>query len=82
MKEYRFIQVDVFTDRAFGGNPLAVFPEAEGLDHKGDAAPGPGDEPLGDGFCAPAPDAGGRLQGAHLYLWDEVTDEERDPDSF
>jgi trans-2,3-dihydro-3-hydroxyanthranilate isomerase len=31
MKEYRFIQVDVFTDRAFGGNPLAVFPEAEGL---------------------------------------------------
>ena len=31
MKEYRFIQVDVFTDRPFGGNPLAVFPEAEGL---------------------------------------------------
>lgn len=31
MREYRFIQVDVFTDRAFGGNPLAVFPEAEGL---------------------------------------------------
>ena len=31
MKEYCFIQVDVFTDRPFGGNPLAVFPEAEGL---------------------------------------------------
>jgi trans-2,3-dihydro-3-hydroxyanthranilate isomerase len=31
MKQYRFIQVDVFTDRPFGGNPLAVFPEAEGL---------------------------------------------------
>ncbi len=31
MKTYRFIQVDVFTDRPFGGNPLAVFPEAEGL---------------------------------------------------
>jgi len=31
MKEHRFIQVDVFTDRPFGGNPLAVFPEAEGL---------------------------------------------------
>jgi trans-2,3-dihydro-3-hydroxyanthranilate isomerase len=31
VKEYRFLQVDVFTDRAFGGNPLAVFPEAEGL---------------------------------------------------
>jgi len=31
MKEHRFIQVDVFTDKPFGGNPLAVFPEAEGL---------------------------------------------------
>jgi len=31
MKEYRFIQVDVFTDVPFGGNPLAVFPEAKGL---------------------------------------------------
>ena len=31
MKEYRFVQVDVFTDVAFGGNPLAVFPDAQGL---------------------------------------------------
>jgi trans-2,3-dihydro-3-hydroxyanthranilate isomerase len=31
VKEYGFVQVDVFTDRPFGGNPLAVFPEAEGL---------------------------------------------------
>jgi trans-2,3-dihydro-3-hydroxyanthranilate isomerase len=31
MKAYQFIQVDVFTDQPFGGNPLAVFPEAEGL---------------------------------------------------
>lgn len=31
MKEYRFVQVDVFADQPFGGNPLAVFPEAEGL---------------------------------------------------
>jgi trans-2,3-dihydro-3-hydroxyanthranilate isomerase len=31
MKEYEFIQVDVFTDEPFGGNPLAVFPDAEGL---------------------------------------------------
>jgi trans-2,3-dihydro-3-hydroxyanthranilate isomerase len=30
-KEARFIQVDVFTDKPFGGNPLAVFAEAEGL---------------------------------------------------
>ncbi len=31
MASYRFIQLDVFTDRALCGNPLAVFPEAEGL---------------------------------------------------
>jgi trans-2,3-dihydro-3-hydroxyanthranilate isomerase len=31
MKENRFVQVDVFTDKPFGGNPLAVFPDAEGL---------------------------------------------------
>jgi len=29
--QYRFVQLDVFTERAFCGNPLAVFPEAEGL---------------------------------------------------
>jgi trans-2,3-dihydro-3-hydroxyanthranilate isomerase len=28
---YRFVQVDVFTNQPFAGNPLAVFPEAEGL---------------------------------------------------
>jgi trans-2,3-dihydro-3-hydroxyanthranilate isomerase len=32
MPKYQFYQVDVFTDRAFGGNPLAVFPDADGLD--------------------------------------------------
>lgn len=32
MPKYRFYQVDVFTDQAFGGNPLAVFPNADGLD--------------------------------------------------
>jgi trans-2,3-dihydro-3-hydroxyanthranilate isomerase len=31
VREYRFLQVDVFTDVPFGGNPLAVFPDAEGL---------------------------------------------------
>lgn len=31
MSQYRFIQLDVFTNRAFCGNPLAVFPEAEGI---------------------------------------------------
>lgn len=31
MPKHRFIQLDVFTDRAFCGNPLAVFPEADGI---------------------------------------------------
>jgi trans-2,3-dihydro-3-hydroxyanthranilate isomerase len=29
--KYQFTQLDVFTDQPFCGNPLAVFPEAEGL---------------------------------------------------
>jgi len=29
---YSFYTLDVFTDTAFGGNPLAVFPHAEGID--------------------------------------------------
>lgn len=31
MPTYSFLQFDVFTERAFCGNPLAVFPEAEGI---------------------------------------------------
>jgi len=29
--QHHFLQLDVFTDRPFCGNPLAVFPEAEGI---------------------------------------------------
>jgi len=29
---FKFVQVDVFTDRVFGGNPLAVFLDGRGLD--------------------------------------------------
>jgi trans-2,3-dihydro-3-hydroxyanthranilate isomerase len=29
--DFEFVTVDVFTERRFGGNPLAVFPRAEGL---------------------------------------------------
>lgn len=29
--QYRFHTADVFTDRIFGGNPLAVFPDGQGL---------------------------------------------------
>lgn len=31
MRRYRFVTVDVFTNQRFGGNPLAVFPDAAGL---------------------------------------------------
>lgn len=31
MPAYRFVQLDVFTDKPFCGNPLAVFPEAEDI---------------------------------------------------
>lgn len=31
MRRYSFITVDVFTNQRFGGNPLAVFPDARGM---------------------------------------------------
>ena len=31
MRRYRFYQADVFTDRVFTGNALAIYPEADGL---------------------------------------------------
>ena len=31
MPSYEFVTVDVFTEHRFGGNPLAVFPDASGL---------------------------------------------------
>ena len=31
MRTFHFVTVDVFTDRRFGGNPLAVFPDAQGM---------------------------------------------------
>jgi trans-2,3-dihydro-3-hydroxyanthranilate isomerase len=30
-RSFEFVTVDVFTDRRFGGNPLAVFPDARGI---------------------------------------------------
>lgn len=33
-RTYEFQQVDVFTDRVFGGNPLAVFTDGEGLSER------------------------------------------------
>lgn len=34
MADYEFVTLDVFTDTRFGGNPLAVFPDARGLDER------------------------------------------------
>ena len=31
-QRYRYLHLDVFTNRLFGGNQLAVFPDAAGLD--------------------------------------------------
>src|SRR5215831_17767782 len=31
MPNFAFVTVDVFTNRRFGGNPLAVFPDARGM---------------------------------------------------
>ena len=31
MRTFRYLQLDVFTDRQFGGNQLAVFPDATGM---------------------------------------------------
>lgn len=33
MRKIRFIQADVFADSPFGGNPVVVVPDAEGLNH-------------------------------------------------
>src|SRR6476469_7696000 len=31
MARFSFVTVDVFTEKRFGGNPLAVFPDARGM---------------------------------------------------
>jgi len=35
MNEYEFVTLDVFTNERFGGNPLAIFPDARGLSDAG-----------------------------------------------
>ena len=45
----KFYQADVFTSQPFGGNPVAVFPDAHGLTDDQAATDCPGDESLGDG---------------------------------
>ena len=35
MRQFRYVQYDVFTDVAFGGNQLAVLPKAAGISTEG-----------------------------------------------
>ena len=34
MAKHKFYQLDVFTDQPLSGNPLAVFPDARGIEEK------------------------------------------------
>ncbi len=45
------MQLDVFTDRAFSGNALAVFPEAAGITDEEMQRNGARDESVGDDLC-------------------------------
>ncbi len=65
-RELLFVQVDVFTERVFGGNPLAVVFEGAGLSDARDAGHRAGDELLGDHVPAAADAA--RLRGARADL--------------
>ena len=66
MRTLPFYQVDVFTDRPFAGNPLAVFPEAEGLTAVQMQAIASEMNLSETTFVLPA-EGGGRRAGAHLH---------------
>ena len=67
-RRFHLRTVDVFTDRPLHGNPLAVFPEADGLTERGDAVAGAGDEHLGDRLRAAAHGSWKRRPGADYRL--------------
>ena len=66
VKSLPMIQVDVFSERPLAGNPLAVFPEAEGLSDRADAGDRHRDEPLRDDLRHAARGRR-RRPGAHLH---------------
>ena len=63
----RYVTVDVFTDRAFGGNPLAVVLDAGGLSTAQMQAIASEFNYSETTFVLPPRDAGQRRPGAHLY---------------
>mgnify|MGYP003693891829 CR=1 FL=1 len=65
--QYEFHTLDVFTQRRFGGNPLAVFPGCRGPRLTSHAADRPRGEPLGDGLRAACRGPARAVQGAYLH---------------
>ncbi len=63
----RYITVDVFTDRAFGGNPLAVVLDAGGLSTEQMQAVAQRVQLFGDDLRAAAGRSRPRCAGAHLH---------------
>ena len=66
---YRYLICDVFTDRSFGGNPLAVLPDARGLSEPPDAADRPRVQLLREHLRA-AGRSRAHAPGAHLHADD------------
>ena len=62
-----FETVDVFTDRRFGGNPLAVLTDARGLSGRDDAGHRARVQPVGDDVRAAAARPGAYRPGADLH---------------
>ena len=63
----RYITVDVFTDRAFGGNPLAVVLDADGLSTAQMQAIATEFNYSRDHLCAAAGRSGATTPGSHLH---------------
>ena len=62
-----FTTVDVFTDRPFGGNPLAVVTDAAGPVDRADAGDRRRVQPRRDDLRAAAPGPGAHRRGPHLH---------------
>jgi len=64
---YRYVTADVFTNRMFLGNPVAVLLEADGLSASTDASDRPRIQLHGNHLCPAAAGPGLHRAGAHLH---------------
>ena len=55
MAAFEFLTLDVFTDRPFGGNPLAIVTDGRGLDDAAMQASRDRVQPVGNVFFLPPP---------------------------